>query len=65
MQTYRPTLRPASFATLPHGVRWDFVEAPADVRRPDLPRSQHRYGVIQVNRKLTADECDRYGLQLV
>jgi hypothetical protein len=35
------------------------------VRRPDLPRSEYRYGVIAVNRKLTADECDRYGLQLV
>jgi hypothetical protein len=65
MFTYRPTLRPASFSTLPQGIRWDFVEVPVDVRRPELPLSRHRYGVIAVNRRLTADECDRFGLVLM
>jgi hypothetical protein len=60
--TYRPTLRPASSATLPDGLDWSFVEAPDYVNRPDLPRSRHRYGVISTDRKLTADECDRFGL---
>lgn len=37
---YRPMARPATFATLPAGLRWEYVEAPWDLAhvRSDLPR---------------------------
>lgn len=62
---YAPLLRPASFATLPRGIVWDYVEAPWDLAhlRPELPRSAHRHGVIAVSRPLTADECEQFDLQ--
>jgi hypothetical protein len=62
---YKPLLRPASFATLPPGVQWEFFEVPADIahRRPDLPRSDHRHGVIAIDRPLTEDECERFSLE--
>lgn len=64
MPRYRPTLRPASASTLPRGIEWSYVEAPSDlVMRPDLPRSRHRYGVIEVDRELTVEERDRFGLE--
>lgn len=63
---YRPTMRPASFATLP-GIEWDYIEAPADeplvACRRNLPLSQHRYGIIATTRQLNADERDRFGLE--
>jgi hypothetical protein len=65
---YRPTLRPAGFATLPAGVRWTYVEAPEMeglANRPDLPRSRWRYGVIEVDRPLTAEETKRFDLEAV
>jgi hypothetical protein len=65
---YRPRLRPASRYTLPDGVVWRYVEAPAMVgivTRSDLPVSEHRYGVIEVNRELTGEECWRFDLALV
>jgi hypothetical protein len=31
--------------------------------RDDLPRSSHRYGVIELDRKLTADECQHFDLR--
>ncbi len=65
MTYYIPLYRPASFATLPAGVSWSFVEAPAMTglaNRPDLPRSIHRYGVIETSRPLSLDELDRFGL---
>lgn len=65
---YIPLLRPAGFATLPSGLRWDYVEAPAMpglCRRDDIPLSAHRYGIIATDRALTADERDRFDLRLV
>jgi hypothetical protein len=59
---YRPTLRPVASYTLPEGLEWEFVEAPSYANRPDLPSSRHPFGVIAVDRKLTADECDRFGM---
>lgn len=60
---YIPLLRPASFCTLPRGVKWEFVEVPSYVNRFDLPASSHTHGVIATDRKLTADECDRFDLR--
>lgn len=63
MFLYRPTLRPAGFATLPAGVRWQFHELPSDdYSERDLPRSRWRYGVIETDRELTAKECDTFDL---
>jgi hypothetical protein len=62
MNRYRSTLRPVSFATLPADLRWDYVEAPANVDRRDIPRSEHRYGVISTDRPLTADEMYHFDL---
>ncbi len=65
MNTYRPLLRPASRFTLPAGIAWDYVEAPAMeglANRPNLPRSSYRYGVIRTDRPLTADERERFDL---
>lgn len=68
---YICVLRPASFATLPSGIKWDYVEIPRDLeytlgpRRPDLPISRHRHGVIEIDRRLTAEECQHFDLELV
>src|SRR3990167_5881790 len=63
---YRPTLRPASSFTLPHGLRWEYVQAPWEgVSRPDLPRADTRYGVISTDRQLTADERQQFDLQSI
>ena len=63
MNTYRPLLRPAGFATLPKGVKWDFVETPSYITmRPDLLRSTHPHGVISTERPLTKDECSQFDL---
>jgi hypothetical protein len=64
---YVPLLRPASFATLPTGLQWQYVEAPWDLahRRADLPRSSHRHGVIATSRALTAEECERFSLRFL
>ena len=61
---YRPQLRPVGRDTLPAGVTWDYVAKPASfvIRRPDLPQSRHPYGEIVLSRRLTLDECDRFGL---
>jgi hypothetical protein len=63
---YIPRLRPVGFATVPDDLRdsWRYVEAPPDLyTRPDLPRSRHLYGVVEVPRPLTADEESRFGWQ--
>jgi hypothetical protein len=58
-------LRPAGFATLP-GIDWEYVTAPAYItQRPDLPRSRHPHGTIATTRELSADEVDRFGLELI
>ena len=61
---YRPLLRPAGFATMPPGLKWDYVEVPREIAhlRPTLPVSRHRYGVIVCERELTEEECQRYEL---
>lgn len=64
---YAPLLRPAGFATLPHGLQWEYVEAPWDLAhiRSDLPRSDHRHGVIETARPLTLEEREHFDLRLV
>lgn len=65
MNRYVPQLRPASFATLPFGVGWFYVEAPALhglANRPDLPQSRHRYGVIETTRPLTDREREHFDM---
>jgi hypothetical protein len=66
MTRYTPLLRPAGFESLPRGLTWEYAEAPWDIahRRPDLPRSSHRHGVIEC-RPLTADECKIFDLKEV
>jgi len=63
---YRPRNRPAGFATLPAGLQWEFAEMPPDLshRRPDVPRSAHRYGVIATSRPLTSEELERFELDI-
>lgn len=63
---YIPLLRPASRSTLPQGVDWVYVEAPAMyglAHRPDLPQSVHRYGVVSLSRELTAEERNHFDLR--
>lgn len=64
---YVPVYRPASYGALPAGVAWLFVEAPHDLAhiRTDLPRSAHRYGVIETERELTAQEIATHELRCV
>lgn len=60
---YRPLFRPASFSTLPRGLKWEYVEAPSYVTlRPDLPRSTYPHGVISTDRALTLDEQEQFDL---
>ena len=64
---YRPLLRPAGFATMPAGLRWDYVEVPREIAhlRPNLPVSRHRYGVIVCECELTKTECRHFDLERV
>lgn len=65
MFKYRPLLRPAGFATLPSGLRWEYVEVPSYItKRPDLPISRHPHGIISTDRKLTDAECERFDLRV-
>lgn len=67
-QRYRPLLRPAGFASLPPKLVWHYVEAPEMhglYMRDDLPRSRHRFGVIETERALTAGEMDQFDLDSV
>ena len=66
---YKPTLRPAGFATLPVGLEWDYIEAPSSepmiaVRR-GLPMSRWQFGIIATNRRLTTEEREHFGLAIV
>lgn len=63
MPRYIPLLRPASFCTLPDGLRWEYVEAPANIARPDLPTSRHPHGVIETDRALTEAEIKHFDLR--
>lgn len=71
MNLYTPTLRPAGFQTLPPGLKWDYVEAPnaaflasIHMRRPELPLSQHFFGVISTERPLIQEELEAYELRV-
>ena len=51
--------------TLPAGVHWQYVEAPAIgglINWFALPQSRYPFGVICTDRELTVEECKRYGL---
>lgn len=63
---YRPRYRPPRFATLPPGLVWEFVEMPPDIahRRPEVPRSAHRFGVVATARALTDEELERFELDV-
>lgn len=61
---YRPLLRPASFATLPRGLAWSFVEAPWSLAdRLALPRCDTPHGLIATDRPLTVAECACFDLK--
>lgn len=63
---YQPLLRPASFSTLPAGLKWEYLERPSYVSgsaRPDLRLSQYPHGVIAVDRELTKEECFHFDLK--
>ena len=64
---YRPMLRPAGFATMPAGLKWDYVEVPREIAhlRQNLPVSAHRYGVIACERELTEKERHNFDLEPV
>ena len=67
---YRLLYRPPSFATLPRGLQWDFAELPTDnhylaTKRPDVPVSEHRFGVIKTDRELTPEELAAFELEPV
>lgn len=63
---YAPKYRPPGAFTLPTG--WALEEVPpgsagAGIRRPDLPTSSHRFGVVSFERKLEASEVESYELK--
>ena len=64
---YRPTLRPASFCTLPKGLNWDYIEAPAIdpliAQRRGIPLSTQRFGIIATDRQLTKEEREDFSLE--
>lgn len=59
---YRMLYRPAYFATLPPGLKWEFVEAPQNIahRRTDIPCSWYQFGVFKTDRPLTKEELEIY-----
>lgn len=62
---YTPKFRPPCSATLPHNLAWELVERGInhDVPlRTDLPFGKHRFGVIEIGRRLTEDECRSFQL---
>jgi len=63
---YRPVFRPPGYGTLPHGVRWNYVEVPLRLAhtRPDLPVSAYTYGIISTERELTAQERATFDLAI-
>lgn len=63
---YRPRYRPPGFATLPAGLVWEFVQMPPDIahRRPDVPRSAYRFGMIATTRALSDEELERFELDV-
>ena len=67
LHRYRPLLRPASRCTLPPGLDWRYCEAPPNLAhaRPDIPPSEHQFGIIATDRTLTAEELDHFSLEPV
>ena len=65
--TYKMLLRPASFCTLPRGVKWDYVQAPWSLahRRLDIPRASNEHGIISTDRRLTEQERADFDLEVV
>ena len=66
MPRYTPLYRPPYFASLPRAT-WKLIERPAaglgfDLRQ-DLPLSEHRFGVVEFDRELTADEVAAFELK--
>jgi len=62
---YRPTLRPASFCTLPRNLKWEYAEAPHQGAhlRQDIPRSIHTFGVIKTEARISAEDCETFDLK--
>lgn len=57
---YRP---PEASSNLPKG--YEVLETPRDrsgYNRPDLPTSDHRFGVIGLTKQLSRDDVERYEL---
>lgn len=65
---YRTIYRPAGGGSLPPGLSWRFVEAPHDGfwgKVVDMPVSRYRYGVVEVDRELTAEELATFQIEAV
>lgn len=65
---YKPLLRPPGNATLPQGLKWEFVAAPPDMahRMRDLPSSyKDTFGIIKTDRPLTKYEIEHFSLEPV
>jgi len=66
---YRPLLRPASFCTMPKGITWRYVEAPAldplIGSRLGISVSVHAHGVIAIDRRISQEEADTFSLEFL
>lgn len=63
MFLYTPKYRPPAFAGLPRG--FELIETPQDrtgYNRPDLPTSQHRFGVIGWSERLSTEDVEKFQL---
>jgi len=60
MTLYALKYRPVSFCTIPRGLRWEYVYAPAGELTgflADFPKHpKYPYGVFKADRALTVDE---------
>lgn len=67
MKRYTLLYRPPSTFTLPRGIGWSLVERPTvgHYNRPDLPLSQHPFGVVTFDREVTPEEIEQFELQQV
>ena len=57
---YRPLLRPAGFATMPPGLKWDFVEVPREIAhlRTNLPVRDRAQTTSQLSRPVLVVGAD-------
>ena len=62
---YTQLYRPPSSCALPKG--WTLVERPFEgfEKRIDLPLSEYRFGIVEFERMLTADEIEDFELKLI